>query len=798
MKMPVPMSWLAVMLMALFLVPMVAPAQEAPPPHDAQPQGALSGARIFVSAGHGWYYNGEQGRWMTQRGVTNDLLEDFCNAESVNQYLVPMLWNAGASVWTVRERDLQTNEVIVHHSDAAQCVLEGEWELEDRAGAWSGTQLATRSTTGEPDAVATFAPDIPATGMYAVYVRYAPSETSRRGTSTSTRFLINHSGGTRVWVQDQNHHHSTWTYIGHYHFEAGQNPARGSVVVTNQTERRGEAVVVNAVRFGGGMGTAVRGGSTSGKPRWEESGLYYGEYVGMNKDDSDTRTVNTVSAMPLYSEWELENWEKGRGIYVAWHGNASGQPGGPARGLFTFVYSPNSWEGVENFTGYPGGDVLGTSIHNGIIRTIHGVWDETWRNGPVVCRWLGETNPRNNGRMPAALTEVGFFDNATDAKWMLDPRFRRLAARGYYHGLVDYYSSQVEGMTISTYLPEPPRELRAIQQGDTVRLAWLEPAYAEDRSLGDRPTGYRVYRSLNGYGFDAGTDVRSTSISLRDLPQDRPIYLRVTAVNEGGESMPSEVVAVRNQRNIRPEVLLVHGFHRLDGDLNSFDERGASRGILERMNTFDYAVQHGDALAAAGVRFDSVSSAAIARGQVTLTPYRTVVWMAGREGGSEPLLTDSQIRALTGYLQSGGSLLISAAHIGTEFENDDVGRQFLNQVLGARFDGIVENAKSAAPVSSGILQDLGVVEFGGLVGRSYPLPAVETLRPMGEAAAMLNLEGANSGAVGIQQSNVGRSIVLTVPFEIIDEAPMRAAIMQRALDFLGAREASPSQLASSN
>src|SRR5690606_20193473 len=62
MKMPVPMSWLAVMLMALFLVPMVAPAQEAPPPHDAQPQGALSGARIFVSAGHGWYYNGEQGR----------------------------------------------------------------------------------------------------------------------------------------------------------------------------------------------------------------------------------------------------------------------------------------------------------------------------------------------------------------------------------------------------------------------------------------------------------------------------------------------------------------------------------------------------------------------------------------------------------------------------------------------------------------------------------------------------------------------------------------------------------------
>src|SRR5690606_7114368 len=127
--------------------------------------------------------------------------------------------------------------------------------------------------------------------------------------------------------------------------------------------------------------------------------------------------------------------------------------------------------------------------------------------------------------------------------------------------------------------------------------------------------------------------------------------------------------------------------------------------------TFDYAVQHGDALAAAGVRFDSVSSAAIERGQVTLTPYRTVVWMAGREGGSEPLLTDSQIRALTGYLQSGGSLLISAAHIGTEFENDDVGRQFLNQVLGARFDGIVENAKSAAPVSSGILQDLGVVEF---------------------------------------------------------------------------------------
>ena len=81
-----------------------APEYAGQPPAlgQGQPQGALAGKTVWLSAGHGWYWSTILNRWNSQRPNTFGIVEDFANAEAVNYYLARYRWNAGADVWLVR------------------------------------------------------------------------------------------------------------------------------------------------------------------------------------------------------------------------------------------------------------------------------------------------------------------------------------------------------------------------------------------------------------------------------------------------------------------------------------------------------------------------------------------------------------------------------------------------------------------------------------------------------------------------------------------------------------------------
>lgn len=73
----------------------------------------LQGRHICLWASHGKFFSQKKGEWQWQRPRLYCTAEDLFTQTIVLPYLIPMLENAGAVVFTPRERDWQKNEIIV-------------------------------------------------------------------------------------------------------------------------------------------------------------------------------------------------------------------------------------------------------------------------------------------------------------------------------------------------------------------------------------------------------------------------------------------------------------------------------------------------------------------------------------------------------------------------------------------------------------------------------------------------------------------------------------------------------------
>jgi N-acetylmuramoyl-L-alanine amidase len=711
----------------------IEPLSGQPPVHgQPQPSGSLSGASIFLSPGHGWYYNTSLSRWATQRGNTNQIIEDMSNAEAVLQFLVPYLYNAGARVYTVRERDMNTNMVIV---DTNAATYGAGWTAETISGAYGGGHRYASTVTGAATTSATFTPNIPVAGRYAVYVWYRPSG---GGTTTAdARITINHTGGSTVWTQNQTQDGYTWKYIGTYYFNAGSNPSQGSVVISNLSSTAGNRVIADAVRFGGGMGDVPDNVSntTSGWPRWEESGRYYAGFMGK----SDWASWGTVSAMPNYAQWEHESWENGRSIYFSWHTNAPN----PGTGTETYAYSSAGWDGP--FNGVAGGDILRNFVHDELINDIRAGWKPGWVDRGKHTANFGEINPSNNNAMPAALTEIAFHDTPADADDLKDPRFRLLVARAVYQGIVKFYNNYYPATFPSaTLLPEPPTNLRVRRaSANSVTLSWNAPPFNTGNNLlGHAATGYKVYRSNDGKGFDNGTAVGNVlSHTVTGLTPGQVYYFRVTATNAGGESFPTETLAVSCYAGGPNPVLIVNGFDRLDSGMNVIEDDPYSvnplqRGYLWKMNTYDYIIAHATAIKAFGRDFDSCSNEAVAAGQVALTDYDTVVWILGEESTGDNTFNAAERTAVQSFLSApntfgnaDNNLFVSGSEVAYELDGMSVAPSFLNNILRADFTTNSALMYTAAGASGSIFQSIPSLTFdnGSLV---YDVDSPDVITPI--------------------------------------------------------------------
>lgn len=745
---------------------------EAPPdrsagqpgaPGQGQYAGSLSGKSVFLSQSHGWYYHSTYG-WITQRPNTNDIVEDFINAEAIDQYLIHYLWNAGAGAYTCRERDMNTAERIIDNGGTGY-TDSGSWNTSTSVAGYYGSNYRTMPVAVGGGATATWTPSFSTAGTYAVYVWY----TAASDRSTAARYTVSHAAGDTLVVQNQQRDGFTWTCLGFFYFDPAAPVERRRVTLSNQGSDTSKFVIADAARFGGGMGSIPDGGSTSGRPRFEESGRYHAEFMGCSSCGT-----GTVTAMPRYAAWESESWEDS--VYISWHTNAPD----PGRGTSSYIYTGG---GVQNSA------ELQDYIHAEIINDIRAGYQSDWTDRGQHTASFGEVNPANNGEMPGLLLELAFHDTPADALCLKDPKFRMLSARAIYQGIVKFYAWK-DGNQVRL-LPEPPINARVFNKtGGGIRVEWNAPPYnTGDGLLGDAATGYRVYLSTSNYGFQNAVTTTNTYYETSAFSAGTTVFVRVAATNAGGESFPTPVLAVRVAAlGLSAPLLIVDGFDRLDrlALIPQYESSALGtdlRMYLNRMNTYSYVVSHAVAVPA-WCTFDSCVNEAVAGGIVSLSAYQAVDWISGEESTVDETFSSTEQARIASFVDAGGNLFVSGPEIGWDLDAQGAtsDRTFYNQKLKA--DYVLDDAGTytVAAVSGSIFAGIANFTFdngSAIYDSEYP----DVISALGGSQNALTYSG-TSYTAGITYAGTYKLVNFGFPFEGITSAAVRTSVMTRIIDFI--------------
>ena len=848
------------------------------------PTAGLQDRYVALWPSHGWYYEPKLDRWEWQRARLFQTVEDLIPLAFTQPYLVPMLERAGATVFVPRERDLQTHEVVIDN-DAPDAGYEevGDWAPE-RPGFAVGEKpysegenpfrlgsAVVTATSEDSTAAIRWTPAIPETGAYAVRVAY----TSSPDRAEDAVYTVHHAGGTTRFAVNQRIGGGTWIHLGTFRFRAGRHPESGSVVLTNASASGG-TVSADAVRFGGGMGDVERGGETSGRPRWVEAARYTMQYAGMpdslvyslsggeNDYTDDYRGrgewVNYLRGAPFGPNRDRQT--PGLGIPIdlslAFHTDAGITESDTTIGTL-LIYSsvgaaptegppvvqrpiPPRAAPEEAATRFPDGvdrlanrdfaDLLQTQI----VDDLRATYDPAWTRRALWDRDYSEAVRPN---VPSALLELLSQQNLIDMKFGLDPRFRFDVSRSIYKAVLRFLATH-HGVPYVVQ-PLPVSHVQATLEGDAVTLRWrpvsdpLEPT-AE-------PDAYVVYTRIEDGGWDDGRLVEGISVTFDGLREGEIVSYRVAAVNAGGESAPSEILAVSPGE--RGPVLVVNGFDRVappafmetdslagvmdrwdrgvpdrydlghTGSQFNFDRPdpwtdddapgwGASYGDLETTvipgNTFDFPHRHGESLRAAGFGFASASATAVADGSVDLSPYAALDLILGeqkttpwpkptREPQFEALPTDLR-DALGRFCASGRGLFVSGAYVGTDvFEGqpeDAAGPRFARETLGImwRTNHAAATGGLVSPNAT-LLPDGFATEFvTGIDPQIYGAEAPDAIEPADGAGATVLRYAENNMSAAVASRGACPAVVFGFPFETIRDRNDRDAVMEAVLQYL--------------
>lgn len=717
--------------------------------------GTLAGKRIAISPGHGYYWHSSLG-WTTQRGNIGGLIEDIHTAEIVNRYLAPMLQNMGADVVYCREPGEQRVDGLVDNDQGAPRYTEtGGWSASPSSGYQGSTYRFATTNPALETATATWSIPVLEDGLYPVFAWFRASNNR----TPQAAYRIVHSGGVADVTVDQTVDDRTWAHLGNYWFTAAQ----GATVTLSDRSPSPGVVIADAVRLGGGLGSIVRGGTTSLQERWRECARYWTQFAGApasvyDSSASSQDSGDDVTARPRFAEWRTAD------AFLSLHTNAGG-----GAGTETFIYSGGATAGSSN---------LRQTVQTQLIADLRAEWDPAWVDRGQKQANFGEL--RLLSSMPGVLVELAFHDTvgSLDHDSLHEPEFRYLAARAYARGVLRHFAP------LAPFPPEPPPALRVLQDGNRgLSVRWNATPGA---------TSYIIEESLDGKGFRQVAVTSSTSYSTGPLPPHSLRSYRVRASNPSGRSFPTEVLTAGTDHLGAAPVLLVQGFDRL------------SRTVKQPDNTRDYLSRIGRSLrsdARTSLAFDAASNEAIELGHVSLGSYRAVVWSLGEESSDDETFSALEQFLVSLYLNTGGALLVAGAEVGWDLDwlGSASDRAFFRNTLGATFVADDANTYSLQPGLSGTVSDgVSAATFDDGSGPTYDVDYADVLAPATSNGAVC-LRYGNGLAAGVQTVNPAtgaRVLVFGLPLHSLLDEHAAARLLQQSVTWLldGAQLTGPAEV----
>lgn len=821
-----------------------------------KPEAGLEGCHISLWQSHGRYWRNEKSEWYWQRPRLFCTTEDLLSQSFVVPYIIPMLQNAGAVVFTPRERDYQSHEVIV---DNDQPNVSGHYietfKLNPSELMWStakqaafantkpiynvcdtpfvsGTARITTAVDGKEDVAYTqWIPYIPASGKYAVYVTYPSFPNS----IPDAHYVVFHKGGMTEFRVNQRIGGGTWVYLGSFEFNEGEIDA-AKVVLTNISSTEG-VVSADAVRFGGGMGNVlptivttevIKQDTTeikrythepvqqlSGLPRWAEgakySAFWYGQPYsthsgGFDNDEykNDIRSrslfVNNLSGGSVYNPDE-----NGRGVpfelNLAFHTDAGYSLTDDFIGsLGIYMTDENDGltaSGMDRYASRDLASAILTNIHTDLSK--YG-WN-------VRALWNKDYGEARTPASPSAIIEMLSHQNFADMKMAYDPQFKFDFCRSVYKSIVKFVATTHKSIYTIQPLPVQDFHIKLDESRSVATLSWkptkdaLEPTAV--------PTAYILYTRQGNNDFDNGQIIHGTSVNI-ELNKDIVYSFKITALNDGGESFPSEILSAYIAPNSKGQILVLNAFTRLEGpasysseteqgfrlDLDpgvpygaftgfcglqkGFDKRKAGseasdglgssgseyEGTIFMGNTFDYPFIHGLGIASLGeYSFCSSSESALLKNKVRLSDYKMVDVIYGTQKD----FNQSTISMLSSYNMNGGRVMISGANV-SNIQNPDLNISHISG-CGTEFDIY----RRMNPIRYAI-PSVSVVEMGQTI---FPLP--ESAFPM---LAYSNMQSAGMAYDGSDT----KTIILGFPIEGIIHQDKINELMRSFVVFLTANQ----------
>ncbi len=823
--------------------------------HD-NPQGVLSGRNIAMWQSHGRYYDVKEDRWKWQRCRLFGTVEDLYTRSYVVPFLIPMLENAGAYVMLPRERDENETELVID-PDGEYCIngydeTNGKQKWKDFEGTgfgWSVDVLlagenpftmggarqvkAVKPKEVNRKSVATWSAIVPERGEYAVYVSYPKLEKA----IPDARYTVHTAIGDKQFTVNQTMGAGTWVYLGTFPF-CPTKSAQPLVSLHNVSSNSG-FVGADAVRIGGGIGNVARHvvdmpetAQVSGFPRWAEASRYYLQWAGMPdsvyaNQENDYR--DDIFCRPQWVNYMMQELGVPIDLVMAFHSDAGvGETEEELVGTMGIHFTARGGKYADGRSRRLGGRLC-RAIVNSVVEDLNAIYSCDWPLRKIRdASYIEARVPE----VPTMLLELLSHQNFSDMKYGLDPQFKFNVARAVYKGILRYLASQ----NLARYVvqPLPPQSMMITPASKNgYLLSWnadsdpLEPSAF--------PTSYIVEQRI---GSDATIpfvpiDTIKESNIIVNIPEGEIRSYRVIAVNSGGRSFPSEILAAGSPANSAGHVTVVNGFTRISApdnfshgsfagfglydpgvpyikDLSYTGEQyefnraaewihddqpgfGASRADMETKpvygNSFDFVLTHGKAIMDAGYSFSGRSLSAFL---ATDDRAECVDLILGLQRQSSPefkAFPEELQTRLDSLVADGVPVFASGAYIASDCMTAPEDSIFLERVFGVRWRSdhatIIGSVSEVNSQFGNVFADLKLSFSTRLGQKPYAVTSPDAIYPASELGSTIMRYDENQSPAAVAFAPLHhRAVALGFPFESIQDDEVRADLMTQILKFL--------------